>query len=214
MVIITKLYIKGVILVAWVIFFIILISFFVIMFYLANKSVDKDIRRKNDIKSLFTKPDYQVQHYFIDDEGRNGIGIDKQNNLILVNNYNSTLSSKTIKPFDIMEVEIIEDGKSIIKASRGSQIGGALVGGLLAGTAGMIIGGLSSNKSKSTKVNTINLRLTIKDIDNPMSNVTFLNKGFPIDTEKAVYKLTYDRALQWQKRIEILMSKSNEVVNE
>ena len=52
---------------------------------------------------------------------------------------------------DILSSEVLIDGNEVVKTSRTSQIGGALVGGILAGGVGAIIGGLSAEQTKEVK---------------------------------------------------------------
>ena len=66
----------------------------------------------------------------------------KQKIYLFTNYYNEEkLRSYSLK--DLLQVEIIEDNVTITKTSRTSQVGGAIVGGMLAGGVGAVIGGLS-----------------------------------------------------------------------
>lgn len=51
-------------------------------------------------------------------------------------------------PFSaVLEAEIVVDGKTVTKTSRGSQAVGVVVGAVLAGGLGAVIGGLSASSS-------------------------------------------------------------------
>lgn len=56
---------------------------------------------------------------------------------------------------DIIESEVVIDGKSVTKTSRASQFVGTAIGGVLAGGVGAIIGGLSGSTSTKGKVKRI-----------------------------------------------------------
>ncbi len=70
---------------------------------------------------------------------------------------------------DILASEIVQDGRtSITKTQRGSQLGGALIGGLALGGSGAIIGGLSGSTSSQDKVQKIEVVVTVNDTKNPI----------------------------------------------
>ncbi len=64
-------------------------------------------------------------------------------------NQNGELEEKII-PFEkIIEAEVSIDDNTVTKVSKGSQIAGAVVGGLATGSIGALVGGLSSNKTET-----------------------------------------------------------------
>ena len=50
-----------------------------------------------------------------------------------------------------MSVELLEDNTTIASRSLGRTVGGAVVGGVLAGGAGSVVGGLSGNQTMKKK---------------------------------------------------------------
>lgn len=68
---------------------------------------------------------------------------------------------------DVLGCEIIEDGQTISQKSTGRTIGGALVGGLLAGGSGAIIGGLSGKSTSTQEVSSLNVKIRLKDLNDP-----------------------------------------------
>ena len=73
-------------------------------------------------------------------------------------------SRKLIIPFSkILSVELIENGNTKMSKSTARTIGGALVGGAIAGTAGAIVGGLSGNSRNKHMVSTVKVKVRIKD---------------------------------------------------
>lgn len=76
---------------------------------------------------------------------------------------------------DIIESEVIVDNQTITKTARGSQLGGALVGSVLAGGIGAIIGGLSGSKRSDDYIKRAEIKLTINDLENPVCKITFLD---------------------------------------
>jgi hypothetical protein len=77
-------------------------------------------------------------------------------------------NKKTIIDFvDIIGVELKENGNVVIKKNATRTIGGALVGGALAGAAGSIVGGLSGNSTQENKVTSVYVKLLLRSLDNP-----------------------------------------------
>jgi hypothetical protein len=65
-----------------------------------------------------------------------------------------------VLPFSSMvSVEIVENGSTVSKTSRGSQLLGVAVGGALGGGVGAIIGGLSGASASRQKVSKVSLHV-------------------------------------------------------
>lgn len=88
---------------------------------------------------------------------------DKSKQIALIKNGN-----KRLVPFNkIMSVEIIEDSKTLSSKSSIRTIGGAVVGGVIAGGAGAVVGGLSGNSTDKKKVSALNVKIVVRDVNNP-----------------------------------------------
>lgn len=75
---------------------------------------------------------------------------------------------KTIIPFDqIISVEVIEDNVIIQQKSSLRTIGGAVVGGVLAGGAGAVVGGLSGDSTQNKTVSKVQVKIKLRDINHP-----------------------------------------------
>ena len=73
---------------------------------------------------------------------------------------------KKIVPFDkIMSVEMVEDNTMISSRSIGRTIGGALIGDLVAGRAGMIVGGLSGDTKQTKRVSKVEVIIKMRDFN-------------------------------------------------
>lgn len=84
-----------------------------------------------------------------------------------------TESVKHIVSFsDIIGVELIEDGNTVSKKSTTRTIGGAIVGGVLAGGAGTIVGGLSGNSTQKSKVSSLSVKILLRSLDKPSLIIT------------------------------------------
>ncbi len=88
---------------------------------------------------------------------------------------------------DILESEVLIDGETISKTSRGSQIGGALLEGVLAGGVG-VIRGLSSPTTTKDTISSIQLRLTVKNIKEPIRQIKLFQSEFPLSKDHETIK--------------------------
>ncbi len=80
--------------------------------------------------------------------------------------YYVTTQKNIDVPFDkIISVEIIEDNSVLF--SKSASVGGAILGGVLAGEAGMIVGGLSGETKKEKNVSKVNVKIKIRDYSTP-----------------------------------------------
>ncbi|MEG0829475.1 MAG: SHOCT domain-containing protein [Anaerovoracaceae bacterium] len=89
---------------------------------------------------------------------------------------------------DILEYEMIEDGDSITKGGLGS----ALVGGVLLGGVGAVVGGVTGGKKTKKIVNSLSIKVTTKDIDNPTVYINFI--AAKTKTSSITYKTAFDCA--------------------
>lgn len=97
---------------------------------------------------------------------------------------------------DIIEVELVMDGEILTSTSRGSQLGGALVGGVLLGGAGAVVGGLSGKKSSKETVSQIYIKLTMLSDTNSIKKLVFLDLKYPIDKTSDKFKKIYEEATE------------------
>jgi hypothetical protein len=114
---------------------------------------------------------------------------------------------------DILSSEVLIDGNEIIKTSRTSQIGGALIGGILAGGVGAIIGGLSADQTKESKVSKVDVLIVVNDTRNPTFVLNFFNKDdkdslYPYPIE--MVKDEIEQAQQLHRLISVLIRQADE----
>ncbi|BCS85959.1 hypothetical protein prwr041_18520 [Prevotella herbatica] len=124
---------------------------------------------------------------------------------IAINNKRCIFSEKVIPFSDIIACELVIDGESVYKKSTSRVLGGAIVGNVLAGGVGTVIGGLSGKSKKKEKIKSINLNLTLRDIENPLYIIKFYEyKGTDmlLDTIKKA-------AEEWKSRISAIIDKED-----
>lgn len=133
---------------------------FIVLFF---SSVKKLIKRQEAIEGKIKSiTGFTATQKFVNQDATSAIAIDeKSKRVCIVKAEGDDVKTKTIRHKDILSSEIFEDGQSIVKTVRSSQIGGAVVGGILLGGVGAIIGGLSGKKKNSDNVKRVDVRLTI-----------------------------------------------------
>lgn len=91
-------------------------------------------------------PDFSPSQTLASPDGSACIGIDTARNKLCLMTHATIGRARVIAHRDILSVEVFEDGASVTKTSRSSQLGGALVGGLVLGGVGAIIGGCRASR--------------------------------------------------------------------
>lgn len=146
----------------------------IIVIFLLFKAVEYESNKQIERNNVLEQKILEIENFTISKK-INGFGgfyifaIDELNEKIAFVNE----KSKKVIPFsDIIGVELIEDGSIISKKSTVRTIGGAIVGGVLAGGAGTIVGGLSGNSSNKNKVSSLSVKILLRNIDNPSIVIT------------------------------------------
>lgn len=144
----------------------------------------------------------------IGNDGNTGLAIDEQRKKVCLIDYRQqNIATRVFSYKDLLSSEIFEDGATVTKTVRTSQIGGALIGGLALGGVGAIIGGLSGKTQTTGKIKKICLRLTVNDMKNPLHDINFLN--FETKKDSFTYKQTIQQARHWHALIEVLIKRAD-----
>ncbi|MDE5663929.1 MAG: SHOCT domain-containing protein [Muribaculaceae bacterium] len=128
--------------------------------------------------------------------------------------YMESTWKKKIVPFDkIMSVEMVEDNTMISSKSLGRTIGGALIGDLVAGGAGMIVGGLSGNSKLTKKVSKVEVIIKMRDFNDTALSIPCFEIGRETNNTKkeikpddSVYGPMYKKGLEDAIKITQLVS--------
>lgn len=146
----------------------------------------------------------------IADDEKSGMAIDdERRNICLITFHNHNPIGRILSYKDLMSSELFEDGVTLTKTSRTSQVAGALVGSALLGGVGAIIGGLSGRTESSIgKVNRIDFRLLVNDTSNPSHEVCFLAKAAMKNSPE--YTKAIREARHWQGLMEVLIKRADE----
>jgi len=126
--------------------------------------------RVNTANRSFNSTNFSATQKLVSCSGHSGIAIDESRKKIcfLEWDMDGRFQRKIIDYRDVLASEIEEDGETVTKTQRGSQIGGALIGGLALGGAGAIIGGLSGKTVSSNVASGISLTVTVNSTEDPV----------------------------------------------
>jgi len=74
---------------------------------------------------------------------------------------------------DILGCEVVEDGETTYRKS--GALGRAVVGGIIAGGAGAIVGGITAKGQENREVKTVDFKLLLRDTNNPSFRIRFFD---------------------------------------
>ncbi|MBU5441729.1 SHOCT domain-containing protein [Paenibacillus sp. MSJ-34] len=179
---------------------------------------ENKVKKFNEkITTLWDIEGFDVTQRFISADFDTGLVLDEQTNRLCII-YSQFNEIKILKYRDILAVEVIEDNESVNKTSRSSQIGGALIGSVVAGGVGAIIGGLSGKSISSTKIKKLDLKIVVNDISQPVYILNFMNcisettgeelSGVSKDDPK--YKDALKNVTHWHSLISVLIKRADE----
>lgn len=159
-------------------------------------------------KFISSQPNLKLLDTYISNDGSKGIAIDDQNKKIILADKNR---ANVFDYKDVVSSELIIDNVSLVKTNRGSQLVGVAAGSLLAGGIGAIIGGLSGSRRSIDNIKSIELKVTVNDMQNPIFVIPFLKDGFKKGFKKdgLFHKTAIAQAEKWQGRIELAIKQSN-----
>ena len=175
----------------------------VVVIVVVISSISENNKKNSDIKSLNSAIDAQrdfsdSQRVFSVDR-RTGILIDeKRKKLGLFTKAGDSYHINVIPYRDVLCSEVFEDGLSVTSTNRGSQVGGALIGGLALGGVGAIIGGLSGKTTSKNTIQRIDVRITINSTSSPIFDLNFLNESAGVGKDSEGYKSASNSARRWQ----------------
>lgn len=110
---------------------------------------------------------------------------------------------------EIIESEIIYDDVTVTKTSRSSQIGGAVVGGLVAGGVGAIIGGLSANTKSINKIKKVSLKLMVDSTVNPNHKITLFENPVELDKDDIRILPSLKDAEDWHSIFKVIINRNS-----
>lgn len=128
-----------------------------------NEKKEKEAGEKNN-NTLVSLPNFIPTKKIVGVKNSYVFCVDENNKKIAI----IRLSTKVIIPFDqIISVEVNEDNTLLQQKSSLRTLGGAVVGGVVAGGAGAVVGGLSGDTKQNKKVSKVQVKIKVRDINKP-----------------------------------------------
>jgi len=115
---------------------------------------------------------------------------------------------RIIKLEDIVSFELLEDGDTVTKGG----LGRAIVGGVLFGGVGAIVGGATGDRKTKSICNSLRLKVTVNDINNPNVYVDYID--YPTKTSDTIYKRSYEEAQECLSVFKLLTDEQPKLSNE
>ena len=117
----------------------------------------------------------------------------------------------------ILDVEYIVNEKTISSKSNSNTIGRALVGGVLAGGAGAIIGGLTGKEKTENLISKIAVKVLFQDLDFPSLTITYFDcvsvGGKPVAADSIYCKGDIERAEDFVNTMRIIIEEGKGTTN-
>ncbi|MEK9137191.1 MAG: hypothetical protein AAB393_08715, partial [Bacteroidota bacterium] len=171
----------------------------------AQQSANEDAKRNMDL-ALERAQHFRATKKVLSVDRKSGIAIDEDSNLVcLLKSVRGNWFSRVIPFSDVVGVETLEDGEAITRFSRGSQIGGIVVGGVLLGAVGAMVGGVTGSRKTKQNVHRIALNVIINDLSSPVHSITFLTE--PVARNSRSYSDASRLAQDWQAVFKVIMEK-------
>ena len=107
---------------------------------------------------------------------------------------------------DIINVTYEEDGNTLYSKSMTRTVGGTLVGGVLMGSAGAIVGGLSGDTSQNRIIQSMNIKILVRNTTEPSVNFPINRSGETFNTKDENSKKIYQSRIKEANAIKDLFS--------
>lgn len=193
-------------------FWVLLVVFIIALIAAINKSIkDEEAKRERGEKFKKATEEFHVSAKVVGINNRYQFIVDDVDKNII---YMETTWKKKVVPFDkIMSVEMVEDNTMISSKSLGRTIGGAIIGDIVAGGAGMIVGGLSGNSKQKKKVSSVEVIIKMRDFNDTALCIPCFEVGRETNNSKkeikqddSVYGPMYKKGLEDAIKITQLIS--------
>ena len=169
-------------------------------------AADTSNRKKKMESDLSAMPDFTASQQVMGDNGKSGIAVDEERMKVCLIEFDGISDSDIVSYRDLLSSEIFEDSSTVTKTSRGSQLGGAVVGGIALGGIGAIVGGLSGKTVSSEKVKIVGLRIVVNRTANPVHEVCFMN----LECKRGcfLHSSCLKRAQHWHGLLDVLIQRA------
>ena len=127
--------------------------------------------------------------------------IDEDQRLWLVPGRGGSRIDSVIHSFDdIVDIELIQDGHSLIKGGLGS----AFVGGAVAGIAGALVGGITASRTNKRVCTDLRIKITLNSIKQPVEYIRLIVSQ--TNTESIAFRSAADAAQKCLSIFQVILS--------
>lgn len=176
-------------------------------------SINRDTKhtnmRRTAIDKIKQESDFKSTVEFVDPTAEYWVGVNdttEEIKILLLDEAAEKINEHLIKFANIISVEFVEDGERVYSKSAMRTIGGAAIGGVLAGGAGAIVGGLSGDSKEKTVVSKVEVKLLLRDYDKT-TIIIGMHSGTEIKKSSSGYKLIYDNAMMLIDKFKVIIDK-------
>jgi hypothetical protein len=161
-------------------------------------------RRRTELQQLINaQPNFTATHAFIATDASAAIAIDEARQMVCLF-YRGRVP--LVAPFgSVLAAELIEDGVTVEKTNRSSQLVGAALGGIALGVPGMLIGGLSGSSTAEAKIRRCELRITIDDFTAPTHTLAFFSCGTAVKRNSFMAEEALKTARHWHGLLQVVI---------
>lgn len=124
--------------------------------------------------------------------------------LVLSSFLGSRKKSIVYNHSDIIDFDLLEDGESVAQGG----LGRALVGGALFGGTGAIIGGVTGKRKQKGVCNSLELKITVNDMNNPAVFIKFI--AAPTKRNGIYFKTVYKQAQECLSMFQLICNQQND----
>lgn len=189
----------------WIIVIVVLVLAVIVGVAQENERAEKKEQRGNEFrKKLNELEGFTVTKKIVGIENTYVLAVDEgKKKIVFIKEH-----QKKIIPFNqLISVEVMEDNIMLSQKSSLRTIGGAVVGGVLAGGAGTVVGGLSGDSKQNKKVSKVQVKIKLRDINNPSFTIdcfdckTMTIKGEPVKPTSTLDGNIYKQGLNDAQKI-------------
>lgn len=169
------------------------------------------------IENLLKENEFSNDKLFISEDTNNSICLDQTHEKIAVtyrSNVNEKYTYMEFKFSEIISSQLKENEITITQTSRVSQLGGALVGSMVAGSVGAIIGGMGGSSSSEQEVKKIELQIVVNDLLSPIHTINFMDSPLPLSKDNKKYEYYFSEANSWHKTMSVIIKRQEQLNNQ
>lgn len=181
------------------------ITFIISSIIKVNEETKKDkITALEKAKKITKDNNFPTDTLVISYNNKKALSISEELSSILTVDL-TTNNVRKVKFVDIIEAKVKQNSSTVTRTSRGSQLGGAIVGGVLAGGVGAVIGGLSGEKTSNEAIKKLSLEIVINNLKDPIFEIEFYDSVGELKVDSDKYKAIASDLNKWYRMFTVIL---------